>query len=199
VASRWLLDELTGDDVEGGGLDSDPLTGLREASADLSDMIAAAAPAAECRPAPAFVADPRAPRRTIVRAFGETLAPTQPEAAIDDRATPDWGEGWRVRPEGAPPRLELAFDRPVFVDTVHVVVRPIDGSAVRTRVFGRGAGGRWRPLASGGQVEDLTCRDMRVYHHTPTREPLVELGVEFQGEALSHRLAVHEVWAVERR
>ena len=199
VASRWLLDELTGDDVEGGGLDTDPMAELRRASPALSRMIAAAAPAAECRPAPAFVTDPRAPRRTLVGAFGRTLAPTQPEAAFDGRATPDWGEGWRVRPEGAPPRLELAFDRPRLLDTVHVVVRPIDGSVVRTRLYGREAGGRWRPLASGGQVEDLTCRDMRVYHLAPTPEPLVGLGVEFQGEAFSHRIAVHEVWALERR
>jgi spermidine synthase len=200
VASRWLLDELTGDDVEGGGLASDPMAGLRESSADLSSMIeGAAAPAAACRPAPAYVTDAAVPPRTLVSAFGRTLAPTQPEAAVDDRATPDWGEGWRVRPEGAPPRLELAFDRPRFVDTVHVVVRPIDGSVVRTRVLGRGAGGRWRPLASGGQVEDLTCRDMRVYRLAPTAEPLAGLAVEFQGEALSHRIAVHEVWAVERR
>jgi spermidine synthase len=198
VASRWLLDELTGDDVEGGGLDADPMAGLREAAPALTEMIAAAAPAAECRPTPAFVTDARAPRRTLVAAFGHTLPPTQPEAALDDRASPDWAPGWRVRPEGAPPRLELAFDRPRFVDTVHVVVRPIDGSVVRTRLFGREAGGRWRPLASGGQMEDLTCRDMRVYQVAPTREPLVALGVEFQGEALSHRLAVHEVWALER-
>ena len=99
---------------------------------------------------------------------------------------------------GAPPRLELAFDRPRFVDTVHVVVRPIDGSVVRTRVYGREAGGRWRPIASGGQVEDLTCRDMRVYHLAPTREPLVGLAVEFR-RGVSHRIAVHELWALERR
>jgi len=198
VASRWLVDELTGDDVEGGGSDADPVAALRESSSALSEMVAAAAPPAECRPAPAYVTDPRAPRRTLVRAFGRTLAPTQPEAALDGRATPDWGEGWRVRPDGAPPRIELAFDRPRSVDTVHVVVRPIDGSVVRTRVFGREVGGRWRPLAGGGGVEELACRDMRVYHLAPTRQPLAGLSVEFQGEALSHRLAVHEVWALER-
>jgi spermidine synthase len=199
VASRYLLDELTGDEVEGGGPDEDPVAGLRQASPALSAMIAAAAPAAECRPAPAFVTDPRAPHRTLLDSRGLTLAPTQPEEAIDDRATPDWGEGWRVRPEGAPPWIEMAFDRPLLLDTVHVVVRPIDGSVVRARLYGRGAGGRWRPLASGGQVEDMACRDMRVYHLAPAPEPLVALGVEFQGEALSDRIAVHEVWAVERR
>ena len=137
VASRWLLDELTGDDVEGGGHDADPMAELRRASPALSGMIAAAAPAAECRPAPAFVTDPRAPRRTLVGAFGQTLAPTQPEAALDDRATPDWGDGWRVRPEGAPPRLELAFDRPRFAGH-----RPRGGEAHRRL---GGADARRRP------------------------------------------------------
>ena len=117
---------------------------------------------------------------------------------MDGRATPQWGEGWRVRPAGAPPRLEIAFDRPRRLDSIHVVVRPIDGSIVRTRVLGRDPSGRWRPLASGGQVEDLTCRDMRVYRLPPTEAALDGLRVEFQGQALSHRLAVHEVWAVER-
>jgi spermidine synthase len=199
VASRWLLDELTGDDVEGGGLDEDSLAELRRASPALSQMIAAAAPEAECLPAPEYVTDARSPRRTLVGSFGTTLPPTRPEAALDDQSTPAWGEAWRVRPDGAPPRIELAFDRPRQLDSVHVVVRPIDGSFVRTRLLGREADGRWRPLAGGGQRDDVTCGEMRVYRLAPTPMPLAALGIEFQGQALSHRIAVHEVWALERR
>ncbi|MCG6922541.1 MAG: fused MFS/spermidine synthase [Acidobacteria bacterium] len=199
VASRWLLDELTGSDVEGDGFDHDPAAGLRAAAPSLGKMVAAAAPGAECRPVPSFVDDRRSVPRSVVGAFGETLDPTQPEAAVDDEASPEWGRGWRVKPDGAPPRLEIAFDRPRHLDSIHVVVRPIDGSVVRTRIFGRDPSGRWRPLASGGQVEDLTCQDMRVYRLPPEGTPLDRLRVEFQGEAFSHRLAVHEVWALERR
>jgi spermidine synthase len=198
VASRWLLDELTGDDVEGSGPGEDALGVLRGGSPALSGMIAMTASATECLPAPAYVTDPRAPPRRLVAAFGTTLAPTQPEAALDDRVTPEWADGWRVRPDGAPPRIELEFDRPRRLESVHLVVRPIDGSLVRVRLLGREPGGRWRPLAGGGQLDQLGCREMRVYHLAATSLPIAALGVEFQGEALSHRLAVHEIWARER-
>ena len=162
-------------------------------------MIAAAAPAPECLASPSHVTDPRAVRLALTAAYGTTLPPSRPEAALDGQATPAWGGGWLVRPDGAPPRLELAFDRPRHVESVQVVVRPLDGSFVRARLLGRDSDGRWRPLAGGGQREELACGEMRVYRLAPLALPLAALAIEFQGEALSHRIAVHEVWALERR
>jgi spermidine synthase len=199
AASRWLLDELTGDDVAAASLDEDALARLRQAAPALSETVEAAAPATECREAPGFVTDPLATRARLVGTVGTTLPPTRPEAALDEQAAPGWSDGWRVRPDGVPPRLELAFDRPRRLDTVHLVTRPIDGSLVRARILGREADGRWRPLAGGGQHRDLTCGEMRVYRLPETTSPLAGLAVELQGEALSHRIALYEVWALERR
>jgi len=193
VASRWLLDELEGDDVEGGAGDA-ALRGLGGGPG----LRALAAAEGECAPAPDYVTDPRSPPRRLVAASGTTLPPSRPEAALDDRATPEWADGWRVRPAGAPPRLELELDRPRRLESVRLVVRPIDGSLVRARLFARDPGGRWRPLAGGGGPRLAGCRDARVFRIAPTEGPVAALGVELQGEALSHRIALHEVWAVER-
>jgi hypothetical protein len=193
VASRWLLDELEGDDVEGGAGDA-ALLGLGGGAG----LRALAASEGECAPAPDYVTDPRSPPRRLVAASGTTLPPSRPEAALDDRATPEWAEGWRVRPAGAPPRLELELDRPRRLSSVRLVVRPIDGSLVRARLFAREPGGRWRPLAGGGGPRLVGCRDARVFGIAPTEGPVAALGVELQGEALSHRIALHEVWAVEQ-
>jgi spermidine synthase len=198
VASRWILDELTGGDVEGGGLETDPVGELQASAGSLAGVVADSAPTATCEPPPPYVLDRRSVPLRVVSASGESLDTTRPEEAIDGRATPEWGKGWRVRPEGAPPSLALALDRPRRIASVHVVVRPIDGSVVRTRVLGRGGDGRWHPLASGGQLDDLTCRDMRVYRVPAGAGLLSGLRVEFQGAALSHRIAVHEIWALER-
>jgi hypothetical protein len=44
----------------------------------------------------------------------------------------------------------------------------------------------------------VRCRETRVYRLPAELPPLVALRVELQGEALADRIAVHEVWALER-
>jgi spermidine synthase len=191
IASAWLLEELSdGEEAVSARPAADALRELGEAGA-------AAALPATCEGAPDFVIDPRAPARRVASSAGRTLAPSRPEAAVDDRASPEWGQGWRVRPEGEPARLEIAFDRPHGVSAVHVVARPVDGSLVFVRLLGQDAGGRWRPLAADGAGEGA-CRGARVYR-LPARPTLAGLCVELRGESAADRLALHEVWAVSDR
>jgi spermidine synthase len=197
-SSEWFVEELTRDDVVGGGFDIDPIEGLARSRATLAAMIAGVAEGSECVPAPSFVSDAGVVRLTLGPVSGIDAGQVAPGAVLDGVIAPEWSEGWRVRADAAPLRLELRLDRPRRLASVHLAVRPVDGELVRARVLGLDAEGRWRPIASGGQITDVRCRETRVYRLPAELPPLVALRVELQGEALADRIAVHEVWALER-
>jgi hypothetical protein len=193
--SRFVLDELTGEDVAGAA--TDPVGALREGAPALARFMAHAGGSMRCEDAPAYAAGKGLVPLAVAASIGVSLEPTSPEAALDGFANPDFAEGWRVRPDGLPPRLDLAFDRPRRVSSIGLIALPVDGSMLRVRLFGRDATGRFKPLAGGGDVADLRCRGARTYTLDPDEGALTGIRIELQGEALSHRLAVHEVWAVE--
>jgi spermidine synthase len=197
-SAEWLVEELTRDDVTGGGFDVDPVEDLARSQETLRALVAGVAEGSECVPAPAFVAGARVVRMSLSSVSGVDAGQLAPGAVLDGVIAPEWSEGWRVRPDAAPPRLELRLDRPRRLASIHIAIRPVDGDLVRTRVLGLDATGRWRPIATGGQLDDVRCREARVYHLSPSIPPLVALRVELRGEALSDRIAVHEVWALER-
>ena len=71
----------------------------------------------------------------------------------------------------------------------------LDGSVVRTRLFGRDSQGRWLPLVSGGGTPDVLCRSIRSHELPESVPPLTAVRVELQGQSLSQQLALYEVWA----
>jgi spermidine synthase len=198
ASAAWLVEELTRDDVMGGGFDTDPVEDLSRSLEPLRSLLAGVAEEPECMASPLVVTDAGSVRLRLAASSGVDAAYVTPGAVLDGMIAPEWSEGWRVRPDAAPPWLEFSLDRPRRLASIHIAVRPVDGELVRTRVFGLDASGRWRPLASGGQLADVRCRETRVYRLSPEVPPLVALRVELQGESLSDRIAVHEVWALER-
>jgi len=67
---------------------------------------------------------------------------------------------------------------------------------VRSRVLGRDPDGRWHPLGSGGQFDEVRCQDTRVLRLDGS-VPITALRVELQGESQSSRIALHEIRALE--
>jgi spermidine synthase len=196
AASEWLLDELIGRDAIA-DFPSDPLSALRREMTNVGSLTSSALAEAECIPFPRFVSRlARAPLRAGSYR-GEALDGTAPEAAVDGVFRPELGTGWRIRPLGGAARLDLVLDRPRRIGRVHLVVEPVDGSLVRTRLFGRDESGRWRPLASGSGGHELVCRTVRRFRLDPDWPKLTDVRIELQGEALSHRMTLHEVWAFE--
>jgi hypothetical protein len=108
--SRFVLDELTGEDVA--GATTDPVGAFRGGAPALARIMAHAGGAMRCESATGQVATAQRVPLTVTGSIGLSLEPTGPEAALDGFANPDFAEGWRVRPDGLPPRLDLAFDRP---------------------------------------------------------------------------------------
>ena len=196
AASRWLLDELTREDVAGSGTPVDPVEELRGTVGPLTRLLSSAATGTTCEESPPFLSGEGLVPLSLGEVTGETVPPTRPDAIVDGIATADWADGWRVRPDGRPPVVELLLDPPRRLASVHVAVRPLDGALVRTRLLGRDREGRWHPLASGGQASDLACLDTRRYRLSSPVE-WTALRLELQGESLSSRIALHEVFAVE--
>jgi hypothetical protein len=196
AASQWLLDEWVGRDVIA-DLPSDPLSASWNEITHVESIASSALARAECRPFPRFV--PRIDRVPlhIGSSSGENLDGTLPEVAVDGVFLPELGTGWRVRPFGSPPRLDLLLDRPRRIGHIHIIAEPVDGSFVRTRLFGRDGDGRWRPLASGSGREEIGCQTTRAYTLDAKLPRLTGIRIEMQGEALSHRITLHEVWAFE--
>jgi len=195
---RWLLDELSPDEAAASGYEADPSVDLGRHGAQLTRFLSTLAEP-RCEPSPAF-ADKEAVPLTVERASGTNASRSGPQAALDTFVAPEWSQGgWLVRGAGRPPTLDLRLDHPRRVGSVHVAVDGVDGNVVRTRVFGLDERGRWWPLASGSQLSDLRCRGTRVYPLGADVPALVVLRLETQGEALSNRIAVHEVWALERK
>jgi len=113
-------------------------------------------------------------------------------------ATPSWVSGWKARPDGAPPSLELVLSEPVELARVSLVAAPLEGTFLRTRLFGRDTEGRWIPLAGAQEESMLLCRGIRIYELSERIPALTALRVELQGDARSYRAVLHEVWVSPR-
>lgn len=194
LASRWLFDEFTEDDVVGTGYPTDPVADLHTQRAAVERLVSTSARETDCR-APEFLATVQRVPLAVEGFRGISMAGTRPSGAIDGASLAELGQGWQVRPDGRLPRLELGMDRPRRLRSVQLVVQPLDGLVVRTRLFGRDGEGGWHPLSSGGQLTNLFCNDVRVYELGPDVPPLTGLRLDLQGQSLSSRIAVHEVWA----
>ncbi|HSF16727.1 MAG TPA: fused MFS/spermidine synthase [Vicinamibacteria bacterium] len=192
VASRWILDELVGSEV--GARTFDAMAALDEQLPALARVLGATG-SARCEDFPPFLSQlDRLPVR-LGESSGESVGLTRPENAVDGIARPELGAGWQVRPEGAVAFIELALAEPTRVGRVSLVAEPIDGHAVRTRLFGRDEDGAWLPLVSGGEAADLFCNAIRVHELSERLPSLTFIRVELESEAISHRLTLHEVWA----
>jgi spermidine synthase len=194
AAGRWVMDELTGEDAEGSGADSDALRDLATSLPHVSALLAGGAASVECRTPPSVVTEQSIVPLAVVAVSGLSLEETQPRAVTDRKVSAEWGQGWLVRPAGQPPRLDLALPGPRRLGALHLAVRPIDGDVVRARVFGRDASGRWHPLAGGDRRTETRCREERLYRLLDG-PPLDTLRVELQGHSLSSRISVQEIWA----
>jgi spermidine synthase len=197
--SRWFLDELSHQDFAGGGYPSDPLVDFGAGAPGLAEFVAAVGQRPACTEPDEFLLSPDAVPLIVARFGGETLLPSRPQSAVDGVIAADQSQPWRVRPDGVAPWIELLLDRPRRLASVGVLARSIDGSVVRTRLLGRDAQGRWYPLSAGARAEDVLCTGARTLELPASAPELTALRVEMQGEALSHRLALHEVWAIGRR
>jgi spermidine synthase len=196
AVSRWLADEVTREDFAGAGFGDDPLVTLSAQMGELATLLSSVGTQAECVQSQSF--SPSSVPLEVSDHGGLTILPTQPGAAVDGVVSPDWATGWHVRPEGVPPWLEVKLDRPRRLRSVGLVVRPLDSATVRTRILGQDASGRWSPLAAGARGVDILCTEARIVRLPDDTPPLAALRIEMQGEALSHRLALHEVWVSER-
>jgi hypothetical protein len=196
AVSQWFLDEWVGRDVIA-DFPSDPLSALGNEIANVQSMASSALARADCAPFPRFVSRLDRVPLHIESSHGENLDGALPEAAVDGVLLPELGTGWRVRPFGSPPRLDVRLDRPRRIGKVSLVVESVDGSFIRTRLFGRDEDGRWRPLASGSGRGEITCQTVRTFELDRDLPMLTGLRIEMQGEALSHRMTLHEVWAFE--
>ena len=196
AASQWLYDELTGEDAFGSDFPEDPIRAFQKELPAIGHLVASSGTSTTCAPIPRFVSQlERVPLK--VHAFsGESQDGTEPADAIDGVYEPTLAKGWRARPDGRPVFLDVRFETPVKIDSVHLIVRPVDGSVARTRLLGRDAAGAWHPLASGGQVADILCDGSRRFELSDGTPALTGLRVEVQGEGNSFRIALHEVWAV---
>jgi hypothetical protein len=131
----------------------------------------------------------------IVKAHaGDSIEGTDPKDAVDGIFDPDLATGWRARPDGRSVALELELLEPRRVEKVHLVVRPLDGDLVRTRVLGQDENGTWHPIASGGTREEVGCGESRVFRLASQSPKLSRIRVEIQGEGDSFRVALHEIW-----
>jgi spermidine synthase len=194
AVSSWLLDEWVGRDVVA-DFPSDPLSALWSELPNVRSIASSALAQAECAPFPRFVSRIDRIPFEIGGSSGENLDRTTPETAVDGVFLPELGTGWRVRPVGSPPRLDLLLNRPRRIGRISLVVESVDGSFVRTRLFGRSKEGRWRPLASGSGRDEIACETVRNYTLDARQPELTAVRVEMQGEALSHRMTLHEIWA----
>jgi spermidine synthase len=194
AASRWLHDELTGEDAFGSTFSRDPVSELGSELEALGAMVERSLAESACGPLPPFVSRAEGVPLVVHSHAGESLEGTAPEDALDSLYDPDLAPGWRARPDGRPVALELSLLEPRRVEKVHLVARPIDGDRVRTRIFGQDERGTWIPLASGGRREEILCESHRQYRLPSGGPRLSRIRVEIQGEGDSFRVALHEIW-----
>ena len=195
AASQWLFDELTGEEALGVDLGSDPAEDLRGQTETLGAFIGRVGATRSCSPIPGFVSRVDDIPLKIVGRSGVSLDGTRPDQAVDGVLDPALAPGWRVRPDGRPVQLDVDFDTPRNVETINMVVQPIDGAIARARILGRDEVGRWHPLVSGSQEADIVCAGLRTYQLTGNPGKLTGLRVIVQGEGNSFRVALHELWA----
>jgi spermidine synthase len=195
AASEWLLEELAGSDLSRGGYETDPIDPMRRAGPGLRQALARAPEETTCAVPDNFVRALRVIPLAVEAASGTSLPPSLPFSAVDGLATAD--RAWRVRPDGRFPRIDLAFDRPRRLESVHVSAAAIDGRLVRVRILARDTGGHWYPVAGGEDATTLGCPTVRTYRLPPQPAPLTGIRVELRGESLSYRMELREVWAVE--
>jgi hypothetical protein len=129
---------------------------------------------------------------------GATVGESDLRAVIDGIANPSLGPGWKVRPDGRAPALELIFDRPRAIGRIELVARSLDGNAVRVRLLALDESGRWHPLVTGAKASDVYCTTAREYRFGAGLPKLARIRVELQGEARSHRVELHEISVFER-
>ena len=181
-----------------GGGSVDPVTPFNARLDGLSEILGAAAGTIRCEEHPRLLSRVGRVPLEVVAHSGETLLGSTPLNVVDGISDPELGVGWRVRPAGAEPRIDLRLDEPTKLQSVSVVAVPLDGTLLRTRLVGRGANGRFIPLAGTEDDSILLCRGIRVFELSDRVPPLTEIRVELQGDALSYRSVLHEVWADAR-
>jgi spermidine synthase len=194
AASQWLYDELGGEGAIGANLPEDPLSELGSELEALRAMVKISLTDSSCEALPDFLSRADAVPLRVKASAGESLDGTAPEDAVDGIFDPDLTLGWRVRPDGRPALLELELASPARVEKVHLVVRPVDGSAVQTRVLGQDATGFWHPLAAGAGRDEILCEGRREYRFPRGSPELMRIRVEVRGEGDSFRVALHEIW-----